>query len=187
MDVICFLCVSLGSSTAQIHVNIGNRRACACSEADCRGQNMWEGKTTEEQHFFVRFMCGEKNAMQRIFIKKCILFTVGSVCRVKRFTTAWQTFLWWRWGWNGGAEVAETAVKTLLSCVFRPICKAMVQVYQCRWRIYREIIFFFQFRISHVLHFISMCDLFTDSARSLRRITTIVTELVMKFFAFFFL
>jgi hypothetical protein len=25
--------------------------------------------------------------MQRIFIKECFLFTVGSVCRVKRFTT----------------------------------------------------------------------------------------------------
>jgi hypothetical protein len=25
--------------------------------------------------------------MQRIFIKKCFLFTVGSVCRIKRFTT----------------------------------------------------------------------------------------------------
>jgi hypothetical protein len=25
--------------------------------------------------------------MQRIFMKKCFLFTVGSVCRVKRFTT----------------------------------------------------------------------------------------------------
>jgi hypothetical protein len=25
--------------------------------------------------------------MQRIFIKKCFLFMVGSVCRIKRFTT----------------------------------------------------------------------------------------------------
>jgi hypothetical protein len=24
--------------------------------------------------------------------KKCILFTVGSVCRVKQFTTWWQSF-----------------------------------------------------------------------------------------------
>jgi competence protein ComGF len=32
-------------------------------------------------------ICGQKDSMQRIFIKKCSLFTVGSVLRVKRFTT----------------------------------------------------------------------------------------------------
>jgi hypothetical protein len=26
----------------------------------------------------------------------------------------WQTFRWWRRGWNGGAEVAETTVKRLI-------------------------------------------------------------------------
>jgi hypothetical protein len=30
---------------------------------------------------------GKKDSMQRIFIKKRFLFTVGSVCRAKRFTT----------------------------------------------------------------------------------------------------
>jgi hypothetical protein len=30
---------------------------------------------------------GQKDSIQRIFINKCFLFTVGSVCRVKRFTT----------------------------------------------------------------------------------------------------
>jgi hypothetical protein len=39
----------------------------------------------------------------------------------------------------------------------------MGEVYQSCWRIYLEIIFFFQFRISHVLRFISIYDLFTDS------------------------
>jgi hypothetical protein len=76
--------------------------------------------------------------MQRIFIKKCFLFTDGSVCRVKRFTTGWQTFRWWR-GWNGGAEVAGTTVKRLLHCVFRRTADAMGQVYQCWWRVWREI------------------------------------------------
>jgi hypothetical protein len=32
-------------------------------------------------------LCWQKDSMQRTFIKKCFLFTVGSVCRVKRFTT----------------------------------------------------------------------------------------------------
>jgi hypothetical protein len=31
--------------------------------------------------------------MQRIFITKCFLFSVGSVCRVKRFTAGLQTFV----------------------------------------------------------------------------------------------
>jgi hypothetical protein len=30
--------------------------------------------------------------MQRIFIKKCFLFTVGSVCRVKRFNLGGKYF-----------------------------------------------------------------------------------------------
>jgi hypothetical protein len=31
--------------------------------------------------------CGQMDSMQRIFIKKCFPFTVGSVCHVKQFTT----------------------------------------------------------------------------------------------------
>jgi hypothetical protein len=77
--------------------------------------------------------------MQRILIKKCFLFTVGSVCRVKSFITGWQTFHSWRRGWNGDAEVAETTVKRRLRCGFRCTVKAMGQVYQCRRRICREI------------------------------------------------
>jgi hypothetical protein len=59
--------------------------------------------------------------------------------------------------------VAETTVKRLLCCGFRRTGKAMVQVYQCWWRICREIGVFSQVRISHVLRFTSICDLFTDS------------------------
>jgi hypothetical protein len=42
--------------------------------------------TTEEQRSVVRF-CGQKDSMQRIFTKKYFLFMVGSVCRIKQFTT----------------------------------------------------------------------------------------------------
>jgi hypothetical protein len=80
--------------------------------------------------FCCAFFCGQKNSMQRIFIKKYFLFTVGSVCRVKRFTTAMQTFRWWRRGWDGDAEVTETTIKKLLCCGFRHSCKAMRQEYQ---------------------------------------------------------
>jgi hypothetical protein len=50
-----------------------------------------EEHTTEEQRS-VRFFCGEEDSVQSVLIKICFLFTVGSVCRVKRFTTGWQTF-----------------------------------------------------------------------------------------------
>jgi hypothetical protein len=39
----------------------------------------------------------------------------------------------------------------------------MGQGYRCWWRIRREVTAFFQVRISHVLCFISICDLFTES------------------------
>jgi hypothetical protein len=36
--------------------------------------------------------CGQKDAMQRIFIKTFFLFTVESVCSVKRFTLGGKYF-----------------------------------------------------------------------------------------------
>jgi hypothetical protein len=48
--------------------------------------------TPEEQRSVVRFFLWQKGPMQRIFIKKCFLFTVGSVCRVKRFTAGGKLF-----------------------------------------------------------------------------------------------
>jgi hypothetical protein len=38
--------------------------------------------TTKEQSSVVHFY-GQKDSMQGIFINKCVLFTAGSVCRVK--------------------------------------------------------------------------------------------------------
>jgi hypothetical protein len=61
-------------------------------------------------------------------------------------------------------KVAETTVKRILCCGFRRTGKVMVQVYQCWWRICREINVFFQVRISPVLRFISICNIFTDSS-----------------------
>jgi hypothetical protein len=39
IDVICFLCISLCSSTVQLHDSLGSRRASACSEAGFSSQN----------------------------------------------------------------------------------------------------------------------------------------------------
>jgi hypothetical protein len=40
--------------------------------------------TTKEQRSVAHF-CGQKDSMQIIFVKNFFLFTVGSVCHVKRF------------------------------------------------------------------------------------------------------
>jgi hypothetical protein len=49
-------------------------------------ETMLDESTTEQQRSVMRF-CMQKDSLQSIFIKKCFLFTVESVCRVKRFTT----------------------------------------------------------------------------------------------------
>jgi hypothetical protein len=66
----------------------------------------------------------------------------------------WQTFSWWRRGWNGCTEVAEITVKTLLCCGFRRTGKAMGQVYQSWWRICRERNSFsrFEYHMYYVLY-----------------------------------
>jgi hypothetical protein len=39
MDVIGFLCLSLGSSRFQLHGSVGSRRACACAEPGLVSRN----------------------------------------------------------------------------------------------------------------------------------------------------
>jgi hypothetical protein len=83
MDVIGFLFVSLGSSTVLLHDNLNRRRACSCSEAGFSSQN---GDRVRGVYYRrLAFCCELKDSMQRILIKK--YFMVGSVCRIKRFTT----------------------------------------------------------------------------------------------------
>jgi hypothetical protein len=146
MDVIGFLCVSLGNSTVRVHdsLRVGNRSACSHSKANFsrpNGDRSW-------MYYRRAAFCFVFFWMQRIFIKKCFLFTVGSVRRIKRFTTGWQKFRWWRRGWSWGEEVAETTVK-------RRTGKAMGQVCQGWWRICREInVFFsrFEYHIFYVIY-----------------------------------
>jgi hypothetical protein len=103
-------------------------------------------------------LCGRKDSVQRIFVKKCFPFMSGSVCRLKRFHLGGKRFadakrLKQRRG-RGGDNSQKT---------FRRTGEAMGQVYQYWWRICREINVFFQFLLSHVLRFISIRNLFTDS------------------------
>jgi hypothetical protein len=48
---------------------------------------------TAEEHSCHVFFYGQKDWMQRIFIKKCFLFMVGSVCCIKQFTPGSRTSL----------------------------------------------------------------------------------------------
>jgi hypothetical protein len=120
---------------------------------------------TEGQRSIVRFLWA-KELNARMFINKCFQFTVGSVCRVKRFTTGPEiisrTFENPKCcptrrgsGWDNSQE-------RLLCCRFRRPRKVMRQVHQCWWRICWEINVFFYVRIWHVLRFISTWDQFTD-------------------------
>jgi hypothetical protein len=74
-----FPCVSLGSSTVQVTnahapvqklVSEVKRRSCL-------------GSVIPKSRVLLGF-CGQNDSMQSIFIKKCVLFTVGSVRRLKR-------------------------------------------------------------------------------------------------------
>jgi hypothetical protein len=116
--------------------------------------------TTEEQRSCVRFWGGggANDSVQGIFIKKFFLFTVGSVCREKQFTTASRNVakvsLMAKW-LKGRSGRAETTVKILsMLCVFRRTGKAMGQAFQCWWRIYRETNVFskFDYHMIYVLY-----------------------------------
>jgi hypothetical protein len=111
--------LSLGSSIVQLYECLCSRRACSDAGFSSKnGDRAWV--YYRRAAFCCAFFCGQKDLIQRIFIKKCFLFTMGSVYRVKRFTTGREiTFRWWRRGWNGGAEVVETTAKRLLCCWFR--------------------------------------------------------------------
>jgi hypothetical protein len=112
------------------------------------------------------FSCGKKDSIQRMVIKKYLLFTVGNACGVKRFTAGSRIALKefrkshmmkrrCRSGWDKSPKI--------FCCGFRHTGKAMGQAYQCWWRACREINVFLQVRISHALRFISICAVFTDS------------------------
>jgi hypothetical protein len=136
MDVIGFMCVTLGNSIVQLHAHARVQRLVSVVKMATVLDDV-----LLKSSVLLCVSCGQKGSMQRLFIKKNFLFTAGIACRVKRFTTVWQTFRWWRRGWNGGAEVAT--VKRLLCCGFRCTGKAIGQVYQCWWRICREVNVFF--------------------------------------------
>jgi hypothetical protein len=84
MEVIGFICVSLGSSIVQLHGSLGNRRACTCSEAGFSSQNGYRARGIYYRR--AAFSCAFLWSKDSMHIKKCFLFMARSVCRLKRFT-----------------------------------------------------------------------------------------------------
>jgi hypothetical protein len=159
VDVIGFLCAPLVSSTVQLIYSVGSRRACGSSDAGFSSEN---GERTWGVYYrratsscaFLFFFCGQKNSVQRIFIKKYFLYKMGSIHRVSssqlgREIRRWcpTRSPWCRSGWDNSQN-------TLLCCGFRRTGKAMGQVCQCWWRLCRETNFFFrlEYHMSYVLY-----------------------------------
>ena len=85
---------------------------------------VFEVYAPEEQGPLVRFLW-QKNSMQRIFIKKSFLFTVGSVCRVKRFTAGGKPF--------ADDEEVETEVEKWLRQQSKDFCAVGFDALVKRW------------------------------------------------------
>jgi hypothetical protein len=124
---------------------------------------MLEKCTTEKQRSVVRFLWAKGLNAKDILIK---MFPVcGGKCLSPKTAHNWvQNFS------QGRSKIAEMPdqVRKWLRQQSKDFYvtgfDAMGQAYQCWWRICRETnVFFFQFRISHVLQFISICDRSTDS------------------------
>jgi hypothetical protein len=76
-----------------------------------------------------------------MLIKKCFLFT-GKCLSLKAIRN-WTEERGKRFADDEEVEVAETTVERLLCCGFPRTSKGMGQMYQCWWRMYREINVFF--------------------------------------------
>jgi hypothetical protein len=121
MDVISFLRVSIGSSTVQLadaHAHV-QRLVSVVKMA-----TVLEECTPEEQDSIVRFLW-KKDSMQRIFIQKYFLFTVGSICPVKLFTVGGKLF--------ANDEEVEMEVRKGLRKESKDFCAVGFDVLIKRW------------------------------------------------------
>jgi hypothetical protein len=134
IDVIGFLCVSLGSSTVQLHDSIRSRRTCLCLEAGFSSQNgdrAW-GVYYWTAAFCCAFFCEEKGLNSKDIHKE--MFPIyGGKCLSRKAVHNWvaNVSLTTKRLKRRCEEVAGTTVKRLLGCRFRRTGKAMGQVYEC--------------------------------------------------------
>jgi hypothetical protein len=130
---------------------LGSRYTCACSEADFSSQNCLRGGIPKSS-ILLRIFSEQKYSMQRIFIKKCLLHKMVYNW-VQKFSRGWR-------GWNGGSELAETAVRNT-SVNFGTLVKQCEKCINVGGGYIEKC--FFQVRISHVLCSVSICGWFMDS------------------------
>jgi hypothetical protein len=152
MDVIGFLYVSLVSSTVQLHYSLGSRRACAYSEAGFSSQNgdrAW-GVYYREATLFFGFV--GKRSQCKGYSKEMFPVYDGSVrSQVGQEILARMKRLKRRCG------------RLLYAAGFDALVKRWDECISVGGHVCVEIWMFVQVRISHVLRFISICDLFSDS------------------------
>jgi hypothetical protein len=134
MDAIGFLYVSRSSSTIQLHHSLGSRCAGASSKVDFNrqiGDRVWGVYIVLLCVFFLwaKELNGKDSHKETFPVyggKRLSRKAVHSW--VEKLPPWWQTFRWWRRGWNGGVKVAETTVKRHVCCWFRCTGKAMGKV-----------------------------------------------------------
>jgi hypothetical protein len=93
VDVIGFLCLSLGSSTVQLHDNLGSICACSCSEAGFSSQNgnRASGVYYRKAEFSCALLWAKGLNVENIH-KEIVPVYVGKFCPVKRFHLGGKRF-----------------------------------------------------------------------------------------------
>jgi hypothetical protein len=153
MGITDLLCVSLGNGKVRLHGSLGGRCACACSEASFSIQNgecAW-GVYYQRTLFCCAFLVGKRTPVYsgKYLSHKAVHSWVENVLLMtKRLKRVWK---WLRQQSKDFCAVGFDALvkrwdksSVLVEDMSRNKC-------------------FFQVQISHVLRFIFICDLFTDS------------------------
>jgi hypothetical protein len=146
MDVIGFLCVSLGSSTVQFHDSQGITSTCVYSEPGFSSQN---GDCTWGVRYRRAVSCCAflwENGLNSKDINKEI-FPVRACLSRKAVPPWWQTFRWWR-----GVELAETTVKNFYAAGFDTLVKRCGKCVKVYGGYVEKYTFFFRFEY-HIFTF----------------------------------
>jgi hypothetical protein len=108
------------------------------------------------------FSCGQNDSMQMIFIKKCFLFVVGSVCCIKQFRTGSKNSL-------KDVRTSQMMPNQVMRQQSKNFCAVGFDTLVKRWveDMSRNKCFFPGSTITCFI-FISICDIFTDSPSYLK-------------------
>jgi hypothetical protein len=111
-----------------------------------------EERTTEEQSSVVLLLWAK--GLNTVDIHRKMFHAYSGKCLSRKAVHNWVVNVSLTRDLKGGAEVAETTVKRPVRCEFRRSGKARGQVYQCWWKICRELNVFprFEYRMFYVLY-----------------------------------